>query len=79
MPLRELLADIEAIADTCDWTPRWAMVRALRLYLAGEGAEILAIRKGREQIANGKTHDRNDLMRALEVIVAGTAAGPSRG
>lgn len=73
------MADIEAIAETCDRTRSRVMVRALRLSLAAEGAEILAIRKGRAQIANGEAHDLNDGMRALEAIVAGTAAGPSRG
>ena len=70
----DVLADIEAIAETCDRTRSWVMVRALRLYLAGEGAEILAIRKGRAQIANGEAHDLDDVMRELEAIVAGTAA-----
>lgn len=70
----DVLADIEAIAETCDRTRSWVMVRALRLYLAGEGAEILAIRKGRAQIADGETHDLDEVMRELEAIVAGKAA-----
>lgn len=43
----EVPAEVEAIAETCERTRNWVIVRALRLYLKGEGAEVLAIRKRR--------------------------------
>ena len=70
----DVLQNVEAIAKTCQRTRSWVMVRALRLYLASEGSEILAIKHGREQIASGQTHDLDDVMKELELIVAGKAA-----
>jgi hypothetical protein len=40
-----LVAAIETIAATCEQTPDWVMQRALRRYLASEGADILAVRR----------------------------------
>ncbi|MEN3230258.1 ribbon-helix-helix protein, CopG family [Methylorubrum rhodesianum] len=67
----EVLADIEAIAETCERTRSWVIVRALRLYLQGEGADIMAIRKGRAEIARGEVHDMDDVLGELEAMVAG--------
>lgn len=66
---RDVLSDIEAIAKTCDRTRSWVMVRALRLYLAGEGADILAVAKGRAQIAAGGGHDMDDVLGEVEAII----------
>ncbi len=71
---REILQSVEEIAETSERSRSWIIVRALRLYLAGEGSEILAIRRGREQIADGQSHDIEDVIRELESIVAGRAA-----
>ena len=70
----DVLAEIEAIAETCERTRSWIIVRALRLYLAGEGADILAIAKGREQAADGDLHDMGDVLREVEAIVRGKVA-----
>ena len=70
----DVLGAIEAIADTCDRTRSWVIVRALRQYLAGEGEDILAVRRGREQIAAGQSHDMDDVLRELETIMTGKAA-----
>src|SRR3546814_1227922 len=43
------------IAEAFDRTRSWLMMRALRLYLAGEGTDVLNIIKGREAIAAGRT------------------------
>ncbi|MBM2713540.1 ribbon-helix-helix protein, CopG family [Mesorhizobium caraganae] len=66
----EILAAIEQIAVTCDRSRSWVMVRALKLYLAGEGADILAVRKGREQVANGDSHDMDDVLQEIHEIVS---------
>lgn len=70
----DVLSDIEAIAETTERTRSWVMVRAMRQYLLREGAEILAVRRGRDQIANGESEDFDDVIRDLEAIVAGRAA-----
>ncbi|AZO32270.1 ribbon-helix-helix domain-containing protein [Mesorhizobium sp. M1B.F.Ca.ET.045.04.1.1] len=65
----EVLAAIEQIAETCDRSRSWVMVRALKLYLAGEGADILAVRKGREQVADGDVHDMDGVLGEIHEIV----------
>jgi predicted transcriptional regulator len=77
IPLRiptDVLADIERIAKASDRTRSWVMVRALRLYLAGEGADILNVIKGREAIAEGDVHDMDDVLGEIEEIVRGKVA-----
>jgi predicted transcriptional regulator len=64
----EVLAAIEQIAETCDRSRSWVMVRALKMYLASEGADILAVRKGREQVSNGDVHDMDDVLREIDAI-----------
>jgi len=65
----DVLEAIEAIAETCDRSRSWVMVRAMRLYLAREGAEILAVRQGREEAANGDVHDMETVLSELEGII----------
>lgn len=70
----DVLGDLEKIASASDRTRSWVIVRALKAYLAGEGADILAIVKGREQIAAGDVHDMDDVIREIEAIVNSKAA-----
>jgi predicted transcriptional regulator len=64
----EILRDIEAIAEVTDRTRSWVMVRALKLYLASEGRDILAAVEGRRQIAVGQSHDMDDLLGEIDAI-----------
>ena len=64
-----VLANIE---NEC--TRSWVIVRALKLYLAGEGADILAIVRGREEVAAGGGHDADDVVRELDEIVRSKGA-----
>ena len=70
----DLLGDIEAIAKASDRTRSWVMVRALRLYMAGEGADILNVAKGLREIENGEVHDMDDVLGEIEDIVRGKVA-----
>jgi predicted transcriptional regulator len=70
----DVLADIEKIAGAVDRTRSWVMVRALRLYLAGEGEEILAILRAREEAAAGSVHDADDVLAELAAIAGDTKA-----
>jgi predicted transcriptional regulator len=63
---QDLLADIERIAETLDRTRSWVMVRAMRIYLANEGGDVLAARRGREQIEAGESYDLDGVLRELE-------------
>ncbi|WP_262032013.1 CopG family ribbon-helix-helix protein [Microvirga sp. Mcv34] len=70
----EVLREIEGIAEATDRTRSWVMVRALKLYLAGEGKDILAAVEGRKQIAGGQSHDMEDVLNEIETIANGKAA-----
>ncbi|HKI13550.1 MAG TPA: ribbon-helix-helix protein, CopG family [Roseiarcus sp.] len=70
----EVLAQIEAVAAATERTRSWVIVRALRYYLGAEGAEILAAIEGRRQIAEGDSHDMDDVIAELDAIADGKAA-----
>lgn len=50
------------------------MVRAFRHYLAGEGADILNVVRGRKAIAKGDVHDMDAVVAEIEKIVRGKVA-----
>jgi len=70
----DVLQDIERVAGAIDRTRSWVMVRALKLYLAGEGEEVLSLLRAREQAAGDGGHDAEQVMAELDAIVAGTKA-----
>lgn len=70
----DVLADMEKIASAADRTRSWVMVRAMKLYLAGEGAEILKVAEGLRQLDNGESEDMDDVISDIEEIVRGNAA-----
>ena len=70
----DVLAQIEAVAEATERTRSWVMVRALKLYLAGEGRDVLAAIEGRRQIAAGQSHDMDEVLDEIEGIVEGRAA-----
>lgn len=70
----DVLEAIERIAETSDRSRSWVMVRAMRLYLAGEGAEILNVADGLAQLDNGESEDMDDVIAQVEQIVRGNAA-----
>ncbi|WP_108462830.1 CopG family ribbon-helix-helix protein [Devosia naphthalenivorans] len=70
----DVLADIEKIASAADRTRSWVMVRAMKLYLAGEGAKILKVAEGLGQLDNGESEDMDDVISDIEEIVRGNAA-----
>lgn len=73
LPL-DVLEAIERIAETSDRSRSWVMVRAMRLYLASEGAEILNVADGIAQLDIGESEDMDDVIAQVEQIVRGNAA-----
>lgn len=65
----DILGDIEKIAEASERTRSWVIVRALKFYLAGEGADCMAILRGREEAAAGGGHDADDVLSELNGIV----------
>lgn len=71
----DILNEIETIASASERTRSWVIVRALRRYLATEGAEILDAIDGRAAIAEGKGRDIDDVIGEIEGIIrSGKAA-----
>ena len=71
----DVLQAIEAVAAATDRTRSWVMVRALKRYLATEGADILAVAEGRRQIAAGDAHDMDAVIDEVDKLVrSGKAA-----
>lgn len=62
----DILAEIEQIAEISERTRSWIIVRALKAYLASEGRDILAVAKGREQIAEGNSHGLDEVLDELD-------------
>ncbi|PYB76883.1 CopG family ribbon-helix-helix protein [Rhizobium wuzhouense] len=73
LPL-DLLADVEAVAQACERSRSWIMVRALKAYMAQEGREILELAQAREAVANGEGIDAEDVLAELDAIIKGAAA-----
>ncbi|PZN93055.1 MAG: CopG family transcriptional regulator [Hyphomicrobiales bacterium] len=70
-----ILSEIETIAAASERTRSWVIVRALRRYLATEGAAILDAIDGRAAIAAGAGHDIDDVIGQIEGIIrSGKAA-----
>ena len=70
----DLLRQIESIAEASERTRSWVMVRAMKLYLAGEGRDILAAFEGRKQIAEGQVHDMDAVLEELRGLAGEKAA-----
>lgn len=73
LPL-DVLADIEAVAKATERTRSWIMVRAMRYYLLNEGADILEIAEGQQNVRDGKVHDFDAVMAELERLAEENAA-----
>ena len=70
----EILTAVEEIAETCERSRSWVMVRALKAYLAAEGADILAAREGRQEVERGEVADMDEVLKELSAIAKGSAA-----
>ncbi|SCX01628.1 CopG family ribbon-helix-helix protein [Agrobacterium rosae] len=71
---QEVLADIEAIAETTERSRSWIIVRALKTYLLNEGADILAVRQGRQEIDDGDHENVDDVIADLKRVSSEKAA-----
>jgi predicted transcriptional regulator len=69
----ELLAEIEMVAQACERSRSWIMVRALKAYMAQEGREILDIAEARKAVANGEGLDAEDVLAELDAIIKGNS------
>ncbi len=65
----DMLSAIEEIVRTCDRSRSWVIVRALKFYLASEGADILAVSAGRKQADAGASEDMDKVLREVSELV----------
>ena len=70
----DVLADIETIAQATERSRSWVIVRALRIYLQQEGAEILAYKQGLAEVAAGETEDLDEVLEDLKRIASNKVA-----
>ncbi len=70
----DVLADIETIAQATERSRSWVIVRALRTYLQQEGAEILAYRRGLDEVASGEVEDLDEVVKDLKRIASDKVA-----
>jgi predicted transcriptional regulator len=73
LPL-DLLAEIETVADACERSRSWVMVRALKAYMAQEGREIQEIARARKAVAGGEGTHAHDALAELDATIKGAAA-----
>jgi predicted transcriptional regulator len=65
-----VLEKLDKIAAAIDRPRTWVCLRALRLYLADEGAEILDVQEGVAQLDRGESVPFEDVMEELEEVLA---------
>ncbi|MDH4415010.1 MAG: ribbon-helix-helix domain-containing protein [Rhizobium sp.] len=70
----DVLADIETIAQATERSRSWVIVRALRTYLQQEGAEILAYRRGLDEVAAGEIEELDEVVKDLKRIASDKVA-----
>ena len=70
----DLLAEIEAVADACERSRSWVMVRALKAYMAQEGREIQEMAEARKAVEDGAGIEAQDVLAEVDAITKGAAA-----
>ena len=65
-----MLKKLDKIAAAVERPRAWVFLRALRQYLAGEGAEILDVQEGIAQLDRGESAPLDDVMARLDELVA---------
>ena len=66
----DLLQKLDEIASATDRPRSWVCLRALRLYVADKGAEILDVKEGMAQLDRGESVPLDDVIGELEEVVA---------
>ncbi|HYP38612.1 MAG TPA: ribbon-helix-helix protein, CopG family [Stellaceae bacterium] len=75
----DVLEKLDKIASAIDRPRSWICLRALRQYLADEGAEILDVQEGIAQLDRGESVPLDDVIAELEEVVGRTDAKRTSG
>ena len=66
----DILETLDKVAHSMQRPRSWAILRALRIYLANEGQEILDIQEGIDEADRGDTVPLEELLARLRARVA---------
>ncbi len=75
----DLLEKLDKIAAAIERPRSWVCLRALRQYLADEGAEILDVQEGIAQLDRGDSVPFDDFMAELDEVLAKAEAKRTAG
>jgi predicted transcriptional regulator len=73
-----MLDSFERIATAMERDRSWVIVRALRLYLEGEGGDVLQEAEGLESLSRGEGVDLESVEAEAEAIIAQARSGQRR-
>lgn len=66
----DLLADFDRIAAAMERDRSWVILRAMKTYLEGDGADILEEIEGIEQLDRGEGTDIDDVLDEAEAMIS---------
>ncbi len=75
----DVLRKLDEIAAAIDRPRTWVCLRALRQYIADEGAEILDVQEGIAQLDRGESVPFEDVIGELEEVLAKAEAKRTAG
>lgn len=66
----DMLADFDRIAAAMERDRSWVILRAMKTYLEGDGADILEEIEGIEQLDRGEGVDMDDVLDEAEAMIS---------
>jgi len=74
----DMLADFDRIAAAMERDRSWVILRAMKTYLEGDGADVLEEIEGLADLDRGESHDLDDVLAEAEAMIAATKAKTTR-
>ena len=74
----DVVASFDAIAAALDRDRSWVMLRAMKDYLAGEGAEVLEDSEGIAELDRGEHVDFDQMLNRARAIIDAAESRPIR-
>jgi predicted transcriptional regulator len=74
----DMLADFDRIATAIERDRSWVILRAMKTYLEGDGADILEEAEGLAELDRGESFDLDDVLAEAEALIAAHDAKTAR-
>ena len=74
----DMLADFDRIAAATERDRSWVILRAMKSYLEGDGADILEEIEGMAELDRGESYDLDDVLAEAEAMIAAHDAKTAR-